>query len=480
MAVDTTSPRRPTYIGRLILGLHDCLHQLGANPTNQQLEHWAIFIHESMSTSTRNYHSVKHVFDVADGWDDPIGVLSAYFHDCIYYLVDGGFSSCQTSILKNVMETKDEQLLFKSDPDDELLIMCLMIFGLEDGQDMAKTKGLNEFLSALIACRELKSMLPKKVLAMIACCIEATIAFRPVIDGKTPSDRLHNRMVITNNKCRLGLSEEELVEAVQRAIILSNRDLGNFGSEDRFYFLDSTWSLLPELNNSLRHQHCYSVTEFQEAIVNMNGFLSFLQVHMIFGSFRGVPSQEDIELLETHATRNLEIGRIYLGAKVLAISMLAAFAELTGGDAPMSLFLGDLPSRHHVSRRLSDCLPEQAPEQAECDMEIYNILQKGRKSETSFDIRQSPLAAYLYGCMGNTGIKSAVKDLKLYPMTADTAHALLRTLPQDAVVRIGQNMADVALSRHDLILRLVYELVEEGGEGGMKEVEEEGALPIYT
>ncbi|KAI2499122.1 hypothetical protein MHU86_15392 [Fragilaria crotonensis] len=101
---DTTKLLRPTYIGRLILGMRDCLDRLGAEPTNQQLETFAIFIHESMSTSSRNYHSVKHVFDLTDGWDDPIGILSAYFHDCIYYFVDGGLSSCQKEILQDALE----------------------------------------------------------------------------------------------------------------------------------------------------------------------------------------------------------------------------------------------------------------------------------------------------------------------------------------------------------------------------------------
>jgi hypothetical protein len=459
-----TNGRRPTYIGRLIVGMLDCLHKLGAYPTNQQVEIWAIFIHESMSTSSRNYHSVKHVFDLTEQWDNPIGVLSAYFHDCIYYHVDGGLSSCQNVILRDVLERTGDQLLLKSDPNDDLFTMCLLIFGFNQGQDMSSTTGLNEFLSALTACRHLKVVLGKRELAQIACCIEATIPFRPEIDGKTSLDRLYDRMVITNSKCQLGLTDEELVEAVQRAALLSNRDLGNFGSSDRAYFLDNTWSLLPELNKSLRHQFCYTVAEFQEAVVKMNGFLSFLQPPMIFGSFRGVPSAQVIESLESHASRNLEIGRIYVAAKVLALSLLAAFAVLTGGDAPISLFLGDLPSRHRVSRQLEDALPQQGPTE-QCDIETYDILAKGRKSETSFDIRQSPLAAYLYSCMGTDGIMAASKSLNVYPMTPDIAHALLRTLPRDVVVHVARNMAKVALSRQDLILKLVDDIELQGVDG---------------
>ena len=455
--METAKLPRPTYIGRLILGMRECLHRLGAAPTNQQLEMFAIFIHESMSTSSRNYHSVKHVFDLTDGWDDPIGILSAYFHDCIYYFVDGGLSSCQKGILQDVLECCGERMVIKCNPNDEILKMCLCIFGFHQGHDMTSTTGLNEFLSALTACRLLQSLLDKEILAKIVCCIEGTIPFRPTIDTKTPSDRLYDRMLMANTDYQLGLTDDELVEAVQRAALLCNRDLGNFGSSDPAYFLDNTWSLLPELNKSLRHHFCYSVADFHEAVVKMNGFFSFLKPNVIFASFRGVPSNETMSALQMQATRNLEIGRIYVGAKVLALSMLAAFAKLTGGDAPISLFLGDLPSRHRVSRRLEDCLPDHHPTEL-CDLEAYNILAHGRKSEMSFDIRQSPLAAYLYSCMGTKGVMDALQCLTLYPMTTDTAHAILRTLPRDAVLQVARIMAKVALSRQELILNIVREI----------------------
>ena len=99
-----------TYISRLIIGMKSSLHTLNAQATNDQLEAWAIFIHESMSNSSRNYHSVQHVFDLAQDQEDPILVLSAFFHDCIYYHVDGGFSEYQASTLKNVIMHKGSDL----------------------------------------------------------------------------------------------------------------------------------------------------------------------------------------------------------------------------------------------------------------------------------------------------------------------------------------------------------------------------------
>lgn len=445
-----------TYIGRLILGMRDSLETLGAKPTDKQLELWAIFIHESMSISSRNYHSVHHVFDLADGWDDPIGVLSAFFHDCIYYHVDGGLSPCQANILNGVVDCQSngQKLFIREQPvDDPLLLMVESIFGMTPGQEMSPTTGFNEFLSAVIAVRVLSSVLGMKHLAEIACCIEATIPFRTSKDDLTPMERLFTRMNKTNQTFSLGFTDDELVKAVQRAVSLANRDVGNFGTEDRMWFLDNTWSLLPETNESLRHQYLYTVKEFQHAVFKMNAFFLFLDPGTIFASFRGFPLDEELDRLTTQARRNLDIGKLYVSAKLLSVSVLAAFAELTGGDAPMSLFMGDLPFRHHISCRLEDYLPTPASLDG-CDIDVYNILAHGRKTESSFDIRQSPLAAYLYSSLGDEMV-IIVKEQTLHPMIKETAEALLMRLPHDSICILGDNLAKVAVSRASVIQDVV-------------------------
>lgn len=435
------------------------MEQLGVKVDEKQLsfgdlERWAIFIHESMSISSRNYHSVKHVFDLADGWDNPIGVLSAYFHDCIYYQVDGGLSPPQQTVLHDVLLVKDGKTFLckqKDAKDDVLLRMVEGLFGFEPGQEMLAFKGLNEFLSAVTAVRQLEKVLDLQTLTQIATCIEATIPFRPdTPQGQSPMDLLHERLERTNQLLGIGLTAPQCVHAVQVAAHLSNRDVGNFGSEDRAYFLDNTWSLLPETNEALRHQYLYTVKEFQHAVYKMNGFFNFLDPNLIFTNFQGVPSNETVETLTAQARRNMEVGRKYVGAKLLSVSVLAAFAELTGGDAPMSLFMGDLPSRHHVSYRLEDDLPEPPAGLEGCDADVYNILAFGRRSETAFDIRQSPLAAYLYGCMGDD-FEKCLKQIDVYPMTKEKARDFLNIMPEEIISRVAENMAKVAVSRADLI-----------------------------
>lgn len=110
-----------------------------------------------------------------------------------------------------------------------------------------------------------------------------------------------------------------------------------FNHQDQAWFLDNTWSLLPESNEALRHKFLYTVQEFQFAVFKMHGFFAyFLKPELIFQQFRGVPTDEEMVALKSRAGRNIEIGRRYVAAKLLSVSVLSAFAELTGGDAPIS------------------------------------------------------------------------------------------------------------------------------------------------
>jgi hypothetical protein len=195
----------------------------------------------------------------------------------------------------------------------------------------------------------------------------------------------------------------------------------------------------------------------------MHGFFAVLEPSVIFSSFRGVPSDEIMQEMILQATRNIQVGRQYIAAKLLALSLLSAFAELTGGDAPMSLFRGDLPSRQHVSVRLDDMLPTLSYQdiKEKCDSDVYKILLYGRNKETDFDIRQSPLAAYLYGEMGDERVQSVLKEVEVYPMNEEKARRLLSVLPREPVSIIAQNIMSVALSRVDKIQAVLASLPDE-------------------
>jgi hypothetical protein len=523
----TGKPRN--YITQLIFELENSLIQLKAkNLTISKLEEMAILIFESMSISTRNYHSVQHVFDLINHDDRlqnyPIAIVSACFHDCIYYHVDGGLTPVQAVLLEgsykiigpsvkdmaetDYLHTQQIYKFFATDREEEiteienplmLLQMVETIFGYAPGYNIKITMdGLNEFLSAVVAVRMLKDHLPIEMLAQIACCIEATIPFRPVdkVTGKTHMDKLFDNMKKARQLYDLKLSDEDLISSVQRACLISNSDVGNFGTTDRLWFLDNAWSLLPELNESLRNQYVYSVDHFHVALFKMYGFYGFLQPEVVFHDFQGVPAPDELNGLVEECRHNLAFGRTYVGAKLVAMSFVSALAVLSGGDAPISLFTGDLrPTerrRSQVTRRLStgnghrnisllasaqslraydffknktfglSQIPLDGRLQ-NCNLLVYEILAEGRRSESSFDTKRSPWAALLYGQLGDDGLNRILKEHTLYPMTEERAWSLLRALPLEPVQTIIQTISEQALSRADKICELFSRLESDAG-----------------
>lgn len=512
------------YITQLIFEMENSLIELKASDlTISKLEEMAIFIYESMSISTRNYHSVQHVFDII-GHDErletnPIAILSACFHDCIYYHVDGGLTPFQAQILEGSFETtaqnidedddEDYQMIYKffatkretdidysggNDKSMMLLQMVETIFGYTPGQNIRITgDGLNEFLSAVVAVRMLKDHLPVEILAEIACCIEATIPFRQASKdtGRTHMAQLYENMKKARDMYNLQLSDEELVTSVQRACLLSNSDVGNFGTTDRLWFLDNTWSLLPESNESLRNEYVYSIDHFHVALHKMYGFFGFLQPGVVFHEFQGVPAIPEMENLTQECKNNLAFGRSYVGAKLVGMSLVSALAVLTGGDAPISLFTGDLRSTqrqgaHRKSKKQKavdhfqlsgpirasaflknkhknyhDSLQPPAESLENCDRGVYEILAEGRRSESSFDTKRSPWSALLYGYLGEDGLNKILDEQTLYPMTEERAWSLLRALPLDPVRTICKSISQQAISRAEKLCEILTQLESE-------------------
>ena len=454
-----TSKKNKTFLQRLVHALRTSLETLGAHPTNRQLESWACLIHESMSVYGRYFHSVQHVFDISQN-ADAIQKLAALFHDCIYCNVDGGLLPKQAELLTGVIsdeESKDDgtsgTMVFKhiSKEKDPMLSMIASVFGFSADQVLTTPfSGENEFLSAVLAVRCLQEVLEPIHLVQIAACIEMTIPFRKKDDnGDGPADRLFARLERANLKFNLGIDQQELTIITQRAVDLGNRDVENFCTTDTPWFLDNTWKLLPESNVPLRRKVTYTVCEYQQALRGMCGFFSNLNYKVVFNSFRGSPTDEQMEEIRRRTRRNIQVATLYVRAKLLSVSLLAALAELTGGDAPMALFVGDMPGRDHYTDRLDDFIPvdNERRDSIVLDDEVYDILETGRKSHAKFDLANSPLAAYLYGLLGDSGVEAALKNVDACPMGTEKALQLLKSMPPDAVEVVMKNCAKIAVTR---------------------------------
>mmetsp|Transcript_23335 Transcript_23335/g.50601 ORF Transcript_23335/g.50601 Transcript_23335/m.50601 type:complete len:606 (+) Transcript_23335:227-2044(+) len=474
--------KNKTFLQRLVHALRGSLEILGASPSNRQLESWAIIIHESMSVYGRYFHSVRHVFDISVG-ADAIQTLAALFHDCIYCSVDGGLLPKQADLLRGVISDESTgptsttttssssaetagtgTIVFGhiSKYNDPMLAMVASVFGFSADQVLSTPfSGENEFLSAVLAVRCLEGVLRPPQLMQIVACIEMTIPFREKDDrGDGPAERLFARLERTNAEFCLGISQQDLTIITQRAVDLGNRDVENFCTTDTPWFLDNTWKLLPESNVPLRRKVTYTVCEYQQALLGMCGFFSNLNYKVVFNSFRGSPTRDELAEIRSRTKRNIQVAKLYIRAKLLSVSLIAALAELTGGDAPMALFVGDMPGREHYTDRLDDFIPLESVDgrnSVSIDEEVYDILKTGRKSDAKFDLANSPLAAYLYGLLGDTGVEEALRDVDARPMDKERSLQLLKSIPPEAVRVVIKNCAKIAITRTDDLFTLIDE-----------------------
>ena len=407
----------------------------------------AKLVFDSMTTSGRVYHSMQHVFDISQTMDTPILILSALFHDVVYYSIDKAFLDDQKKYLEDILDTNTQQLTLAAELKDDILIENFVkLYGFKLGEELPKL-GTNEFLSGVIGVRVLSPWLGMSELMQIAACIEATIPFRPIVDGQNPMDMLYDRLKAV---CP-DQSEDWLVETVHLSAETANCDLCSFDSTDRDFFLDSSWRLLPEARPALLAEDC-PLIEMLNELLALEGRSKFLKsaVPRIFQTFRQVPSAEQMEEKRRRTHENLDIMCDYARVRLLQVMTLTEFAGVMGED-PTALplrtcLLMDIPE-------VGGNLP--SPSLTATELEIRNWLVYGRRQCFSWDPAASPLGAYLFDTLGTEGIKEAV-DVGKNAKTG--SHELLKFLPTSVVQTIAAQLGAALPDRAEQSLQVPEKL----------------------
>ena len=462
-AVSSVCNMSSVFIPRLRLMLKHSINALSPSTPLEEKDEMALatLVFESMYTPGRVYHSLEHVFNIIENCGielNPMLILSVFFHDVIYYSVDNSFQQSQLELLRGVLvleesndESKDGEMELRAhEPltlvadvyEDPINDMLVRLFGLEAGMTLPKL-GTNEFLSAVVGIRALSKWLSHKQLTRLAACIEGTIPFRPPSDdGKTAMDRLYDRLVlVAPNE-----PEEWLVETIHMTATMANCDLCNLGSSDFDFFLDSSWSLVPEFNPNMLQEDC-SLRKYYQEFLATEGRTKYLlmQVPNIFQTFRNIPSKEEMIAKQNKIRENFKGSDDYTQVRRLEFMVLME----------MVIIVGENPDSIPGRRFLHLTLPETQPYSEEENNLVRRLLHVGRRTGFAWDPARATLGTFLYDKLGEKGVDAAVEVGK-----NETAgnYALLNHLPKDVVEAIASSLVEVLPKRSNSLSQITDKL----------------------
>jgi hypothetical protein len=409
------------------------IEQLQGKVELTQLDNITELIIQTMTGPWRYFHTTEHIFEVG-GSVDPVEMLAALFHDLVYVQVDQGVSlNIGSYIAPFVKEVKSReafaqevkgkevkgQLVIREGPEmpsSSMFDIVASVFGFSPGQVLSPTAGQNEFLSAVITALLLERFLSHSIIAQIVACIEATIPFRPLSpSGLSASELLYQRLIGVNQQFNFGWSDDQIVEIVKRSVRLGNRDVENFAYPNSAEFLDNTWNLLPETNHELINANSYTVSGYRKSLQKMEGFMNFLQAERVFQKFMGEPDEETYIALVSRTKKNLDVAKLYLGCKLVSIAIIEALSRRLGHKIPLSTMMGELPTSEIKYPSLEDFLPHTQITknlETELEAEVLELLRKGRSQDSSYDVKNSPIATFIVNSMGFASVRHLTKRAK--------------------------------------------------------------------
>ncbi len=413
-----------------------------------------------MTSRTRAFHQLEHVLGVARGLQ-PLQVLAALYHDTVYYQVDQEIPSVVRGKVKGVFVIEEGHFYIPNQIQNARLRLVCDVFDFFSGRKLNVYAGMNEFLSASVAVVDLGHLLDDRQVAALASCVRATIPFQQKDEaGKSFPERIAATLARLSIRDGWGCSSAQIDEMTRQAIEMGNRDVANFGDKDSAAFLDNTWKLLPEANPDLHAIGAYTIKSYRNSLMKMESFLKQLDPGVIFHEYKNFP--ENFASLKQTAAKNLMQAVEYLQAKFLAMTILEAIAELTGGDAPILLLAGASketdPSAMQLQELLKDPKTYRSDQFSGLNDAVYHLLSAGRTSMTKFDSRASPLAAFLYSVLGEGSLPLFVDQAKKAIQGEVAWLDFLKSFPNSLAKEMAMAVAQLCEVRSERCLGLVKNL----------------------
>lgn len=335
-------------INQMVSRFDEAFRALPVDVPRVEVERLATLVHDAMNAKTRAFHTAQHALVLCESMK-PVQVLAALFHDLVFYQLDGGIPAQVASLLEGVTRTENGTLILQApEPEDTASALCADIFGFCPGQVLPLHRGMNEFLSAVVAARLLQRHLGNAHLMAMIAYIELTIPFRePGANGRTAAEALAERVQAQSTKFQTALffSAQEAATfaraVVADAVTLANRDIAGFTEASPEQCLSNTLLLIEESVPPGAALNIGALQEYRGALLRMEVFLSGLKPAFICQSYDGHPNLKTLVDRAATAKRNIDYSRDYLCVVLTATAIIEALALTTGTDAPLARFLGD-------------------------------------------------------------------------------------------------------------------------------------------
>lgn len=438
--------KRSPSITELARLLENALEEVRGMPHGEEetslIEERTFLIYGAMTGSSRHYHDLSHIFQVSRHLP-ALGRIAAIYHDIIYVHVDGGFPPNVSERIGDVIDCR-EGGIFLTTCCDAAVAEVAGLFGLTAGQELQACDGLNEFLSAVLAVRELQPFLGVKDLWAVAACIKATIPFRPIRNGMTPTELLGNRLAALA-RGDVSLDAEEIDAMQHLSVLMANADVQSFSKPELSQFIENTWQLLPETNADFHQGGSFFVGSYRAALQRMRNFLAGLDVNVIFRRHRGIPDDATYQTMLQCSRENLRCALQYLDAHVCALCVLEGLAHVTGGDGPIAYFTGIGDSEKSPMLEFLKHPVDRVPSGVE--EKVLHALKGKHTHGNRFDHGLSPLAAYIYESLGY----AQITDLLRYVENADPIdwRNFLDRVPRVLLREVAAAVAKIAIVRKE-------------------------------
>lgn len=335
-------------INQMVSRFDEAFRALPVDVPTVEVERLAMLVHDAMNAKTRAFHTAQHALGLCEGMK-PVQVLAALFHDLVFCQLDGGIPAQLASLLEGVTRTENGALILQvPDPDDTASALCADIFGFCPGQVLPMHRGMNEFLSAVVAARLLQRHLGNAQLMAMIAHIELTIPFRePGANRWTAAEALAERVQALSTKFQTALffSAQEAATfartVVADAVTLANRDIAGFTEASPEQCLSNTLLLIEESVPPGAALTIGALQAYRGALLRMDDFLSRLDPAFICQSYDGHPDPKTLVDRAATAKRNIAYSRDHLGVLLTSTAIIEALALATGTDNPLAMFLGD-------------------------------------------------------------------------------------------------------------------------------------------